>query len=63
MKSPEELAYDYGEKFDNVEISKNDFFIGNNPTAPTKEYATLDTIWSAEDCNRWSVANTDKIFY
>jgi hypothetical protein len=28
-----------------------------------KEYATLETIWSAEDCNRWSVANSDKIYY
>ncbi len=27
MKSPEELAYDYGEKFDGVEISKNDINI------------------------------------
>lgn len=27
MKTPEELAYDYGEKFDGVEISKNDINI------------------------------------
>jgi len=44
-------------------VFKDAFFIGNNPTAPTKEYATLETIWSAEDCNRWSVANSDKVYY
>ena len=27
MKTPEEMAYDYGEKFDGVEISKNDINI------------------------------------
>jgi hypothetical protein len=42
---------------------ENKNLIGNNPSAATKEYVTLDTIWSAEDCNRWSVANSDKIYY
>lgn len=27
MKTPEEMAYDYGEKFDGVEISKSDINI------------------------------------
>jgi hypothetical protein len=27
MKTPEEMAYEYGEKFDGVEISKNDINI------------------------------------
>ena len=44
-------------------VFKDAFFIGNNPSAATKEYVTLDTIWSAEDCNRWSVANSDKVYY
>jgi hypothetical protein len=44
-------------------VFKDAFFIGNTPSAAEQGYTTLDTIWSAEDCNRWSVANSDKIFY
>lgn len=42
---------------------KDAFFIGNKPNAATRQYKTIDTIWQAENCDRWSVANTDKTFY
>lgn len=44
-------------------VFKDAFFIGNDPTAITKGYRTSDTIHTAEDCNRWSVANDDKVYY
>jgi hypothetical protein len=38
MKTPEEMAYEYGEKFDGVEISKNDiniaWYTGYQAAAP-----------------------------
>lgn len=38
MKTPEEMAYEYGEKFDGVEISKNDiniaWYAGYKAAAP-----------------------------
>jgi hypothetical protein len=38
VKTPEEMAYDYGEKFDGVEISKNDiniaWYTGYKAAAP-----------------------------
>ena len=42
---------------------KDAFFIGNNPTPETKQYRTIDTIWQSENCERWSVANTDETYY
>lgn len=44
-------------------LFKDAFFIGNNPSAITKRYKTGDVIHKAENCNRWSVANTDETFY
>jgi len=44
-------------------VFKDAFFIGNNPNAAAKGYTTLDTVWSAENCNRWSVANNDETYY
>ncbi|MFN9114116.1 MAG: hypothetical protein ACK5XN_28955 [Bacteroidota bacterium] len=42
---------------------KDAYFIGNKPDAIAKRYTTTDTIHQAEDCHRWSVANTDETFY
>jgi len=42
---------------------KDGFFIGNLPEAPTRGYKTLDTIFKAESCERWSVADKDETFY
>ena len=44
-------------------VFKDAFFIGNNPTAITKRYKTSDTIHTAEDCHRWSVADTEDTYY
>jgi hypothetical protein len=44
-------------------VFKDAFFVGNKPLATTKNYKTIDSIHQAEDCNRWSVANTDQTFY
>jgi hypothetical protein len=44
-------------------VFKDAFFIGNKPDAIAKQYRTSDTIHTAEDCHRWSVANTDEVFY
>lgn len=44
-------------------LFKDAFFIGNLPTAATEGYKTLDTIWRAENCDRWSVAKTTDTFY
>lgn len=44
-------------------VFKDAFFIGNKPDAIIKRYKTSDTIHTAEDCHRWSVANTDEVFY
>ena len=42
---------------------KDAYFIGNNPKPETKGYTTMEGIHSAETCERWSVANTDKVYY
>jgi len=42
---------------------KDAFFIGNLPDAATRKYKTLGTIFKAESCERWSVANTEETFY
>lgn len=44
-------------------VFKDAFFIGNKPTAATKGYATIAEKWTAESCERWSVAETDEVFY
>lgn len=44
-------------------LFKDAFFVGNLPTAATKGYKTLDTVWTAETSDRWSVADTDETFY
>lgn len=44
-------------------VFKDAYFIGNKPDAIVKQYRTGDTIYQAEDCERWSVANTDETFY
>jgi hypothetical protein len=44
-------------------VFKDAYFIGNKPDAIIKRYKTSDTIHTAEDCHRWSVANTDEVFY
>lgn len=44
-------------------VFKDAFFIGNVPTATTCKYQTLDTVWNAETCDRWSVANKEDTFY
>ena len=44
-------------------LFKDAFFIGNEPDAPKRKYKTINTVWKSEDCNRWSVANTDETFY
>jgi hypothetical protein len=42
---------------------KDAFFIGNAPNAAARKYKTIDTIFQAENSDRWSVANTDETFY
>lgn len=42
---------------------KDAYFIGNKPAAATKGYVTIDTVWSAENADRWSVADTDETYY
>jgi hypothetical protein len=42
---------------------KDAYFVGNKPDAATKGYVTIDTIWTAENADRWSVANTDETYY
>jgi hypothetical protein len=42
---------------------KDAFFIGNEPDADKKGYKTVDQIFEAEDCNKWSVAKTTTTFY
>jgi hypothetical protein len=42
---------------------KDAYFVGNKPNAGTKGYVTIDTQWSAENADRWSVANTDETYY
>ena len=44
-------------------VFKDAYFIGNKPNAIVKQYRTSDTIHTAEDCYRWSVANTEEVFY
>lgn len=44
-------------------VFKDGFFIGSVPTATTSKYKTLETVWSAENCVRWSVADKDETFY
>ena len=44
-------------------VFKDAFFVGNKPDAIAKRYRTGDTIHQAENCERWSVANTDQTFY
>jgi len=44
-------------------LFKDAFFIGNKPDAICKRYRTSDTIHTAEDCQRWSVADTDEVYY
>ena len=39
------------------------FFIGNDGKPGAKGYKTIDTIWTAETSQRWSVADTDEVFY
>lgn len=39
------------------------FFIGNNSRPETKGYRTIETIWTAENSKRWSVADKDEVFY
>ena len=42
---------------------KDAYFIGNKPNPGTKGYTTIDTVWTSENCERWSVANTDETYY
>lgn len=42
---------------------KDAFYIGNQPKPETRGYRTIASVWSAEDCNRWSVADKDEVFY
>lgn len=42
---------------------KDAFFIGNKPDASTQGYVTIDMEWSAENAERWSVADTDETYY
>jgi hypothetical protein len=42
---------------------KDAYFIGNKPNASSKQYRTIDTVFRAEDCNRWSVAESDETYY
>lgn len=39
------------------------FFIGNDKHPGKRGYKTIDAIWTSEDSNRWSVADTDETFY
>jgi hypothetical protein len=42
---------------------KDAYYIGNSPSAKTKGYTTMEGVHTAETCERWSVANTDKVYY
>jgi len=42
---------------------KDAYFLGNNPEPGKRGYKTIPTVWSAENSDRWSVANTDETYY
>lgn len=44
-------------------VFKDGFYIGNTPTALNNKYKTLETIWNAENCLQWNVADKDETFY
>lgn len=39
------------------------YFIGNDPKPQEQGYVTSDRVWQAETCERWSVAEDDRVFY
>lgn len=44
-------------------IWRDAYFIGNSPSPHKMGYKTCESKWSAEDCNRWSVAEDCSVFY
>jgi hypothetical protein len=42
---------------------KDAFYIGDQPEPQKRGYRTISTIWKSEDCNRWSVADSEEVFY
>ena len=44
-------------------LFKDGFFIGNVPDAATRNYKTVDVVYTAETCDRWSVADKEETYY
>lgn len=42
---------------------KDGFFIGNNPAPEKQNYETIEDVFQAETCERWSVADKREAFY
>jgi hypothetical protein len=64
MKTPEEMAFDYGEKFDGVEISKNDINIAwyeGYETAQEHAHAALEEAEAKIQELQDQLADADKV--
>jgi hypothetical protein len=42
---------------------KDAFYIGDKPEPQKRGYRTIPTVWKSEDCNRWSVADNEEVYY